>query len=61
MLMIRSRSTNIPYSQKYWQELNLAVGGKIAIAKVLADLNLLFGGSVKGSLLADFNLAVAKV
>ena len=28
------------YRQKYWRELNLVVGPKIAIAKVLADLNL---------------------
>ena len=32
---------DIPYySRKYWQELNLAVGPQIAIAKILADLNL---------------------
>ena len=31
---------HIPYSQKYWQELNLAVGSQIAIANALADLNL---------------------
>ena len=31
---------NIPYSRKYWQELNLAVEPKIAIARILADLNL---------------------
>ena len=30
----------IPYSQKYWRELNLAVEPKIAIARILADLNL---------------------
>ena len=30
----------IPYSQKYWQELNLAVRSRIAIANILADLNL---------------------
>ena len=30
----------IPYSQKYWQELNLVVGSQIAIPNVLADLNL---------------------
>ena len=29
-----------PYSQKYWQELNFAVEPKIAIARILADLNL---------------------
>ena len=28
------------YGQKYWQELNLAVGSQIAISNVLADLNL---------------------
>ena len=32
--------TYIPYSRKYWRELNLAVGPQIAIAKILADLNL---------------------
>ena len=26
----------MPYSRKYWQEINLAVGPKIAIAKILA-------------------------
>ena len=31
---------NIPYSRKYWRELNLVVGSKIAIAKILVDLNL---------------------
>ena len=30
----------IPYSRKYWRELNLAVGPEIAIARILADLNL---------------------
>ena len=30
----------IPYSRKYWWELNLAVEPKIAIARILADLNL---------------------
>ena len=33
----------IPYSQKYWQELNLAVKPKIAIVTVLADLTWRFG------------------
>ena len=33
----------IPYSRKCWRELNLAVEPKIAIAKILADLNLWFG------------------
>ena len=35
----------IPYRQKYWRELNLAVDLQIAITKILADLK--FGGSVK--------------
>ena len=30
----------ILYSRKYWRELNLAVEPKIAIARILADLNL---------------------
>ena len=30
----------IPYSRKYWRELNLAVEPKIAIARILADFNL---------------------
>ena len=30
----------IPYSRKYWRELNLAVEPKIAIARILVDLNL---------------------
>ena len=30
----------IPYSRKYWQELNLVVEPKIVIARILADLNL---------------------
>ena len=30
----------IPYSRKYWRELNLANEPKIAIARILADLNL---------------------
>ena len=30
----------ILYSRKYWRELNLAVGPKIAIAKISVDLNL---------------------
>ena len=31
---------NVPYSQKYWRELNLVVEPKIAIARILANLNL---------------------
>ena len=30
----------IPYSRKYWRALNLAVEPKIAIERILADLNL---------------------
>ena len=30
----------LPYSRKYWRALNLAVEPKIAIARILADLNL---------------------
>ena len=32
--------SHIMYSRKYWQELNLAIGLQMAIAKVLADFNL---------------------
>ena len=31
---------SIPYSQKYWRELNLVVEPKITIARILVDLNL---------------------
>ena len=34
------KGTAIPYSWKYWRELNLAVEPKIAIARILMDLNL---------------------
>ena len=30
----------VPYSRKYWRALNLAVEPKIAIARILANLNL---------------------
>ena len=33
---------NIPYSQKYWWGLNLAIEPKIAIARILVDLNLAY-------------------
>ena len=54
----------IPHSRKYWQELNLAVEPKMAIARILVDLK--FGSSVrdhhtyicKDEILADLNLAV---
>ena len=37
---IKYCSMCIPCSQKYWQELNLAVEPKIAIERILADFNL---------------------
>ena len=54
----------IPYSRKYWRELNLVVEPKIAIARILADLSMVvwYGIAtrmyVSRKLLADFNLAV---
>ena len=39
-LHLRCIYGHIPYSRKYWWELNLVIGSQIAIAKVLADLNL---------------------
>ena len=30
----------IPYSRKYWRELNMVVGPQIPVAKILVDLNL---------------------
>ena len=39
-LPARSAYTRLPYSRKYWRALNLAVEPKIAIAGILADLNL---------------------
>ena len=35
-----SSDGDIPYSRKYWQELNLAVEPKLAITRILANLNL---------------------
>ena len=38
-----SQKTNhclLPYSRKYWEELNLAIEPKIDITRILADLNL---------------------
>ena len=32
--------TYVPYSRKYWQELNLAIEPKIAIVRILAEFNL---------------------
>jgi hypothetical protein len=40
MINIHMYMYSIPYSRKYWRELNLAVEPKIAIARILADLNL---------------------
>ena len=53
----------IPYSRKYWREVNLAVEPKTAIARILADLNLAaqYGIAIhymQVGILADFNLAV---
>ena len=39
-LTVHLQRTAILYSRKYWRELNLAVEPKIAIARILADLNL---------------------
>ena len=38
--MMGSACASVPYSRKYWRELNLAVGSQIAILNILADLNL---------------------
>ena len=56
----------LPYSQKYWQEFNLVVEPKIAIANYIGWFK--FGGSVwdrhtyicEQEILADFNLAIAQ-
>ena len=42
MRLIKSSKarTKLPYSRKYWGALNLAVESKIAIERILADLNL---------------------
>ena len=37
---LRTKVINVPYSWKYWRELNLAVGPNITIEKILAYLNL---------------------
>ena len=42
ILMDKVYTLYIPYSWKYWRELNLVVGPQITIAKILADLNLVF-------------------
>ena len=54
------------YSRKYWRELNWAVEPKIAIARILADVNsavqyriaIHIYMYVSQEILADFNLAV---
>ena len=38
--ILNLESFGLPYSRKYWRELNLAVGSQMAIAKALADFNL---------------------
>ena len=53
----------LPYSQKYWQKLNLAVEPKITIARILADLNLAvrYGIAIhilSAEFFADLNLVV---
>ena len=56
--------THLSYSRKYWRELNLAVEPKVAIARILADLNLAiwYGIAIhiyaSMKILVDFNLAV---
>ena len=54
---------HVLYSRKYWWELNLAVEPKIAIARILVDLNLAVRYGIAICIiticeLADFNLAV---
>ena len=57
---------NILYSQKYWRDLDLAVGSQNAILNVLADLNLVVRYRItiriyaSKKILADFNLVVAQ-
>ena len=56
----------IPYSRKYWRELNLVVESQIPITNTQARFE--FGGSVQdhhmfiymGEILADFNLAIGR-
>ena len=57
----------VPYSQKYWRELNLVVCSQTGITKILADFNLAvqYGIAIHTyaraeEILADFNLAVVK-
>ena len=52
----------ILYSRKYWQELNLAIGPKSAIAKILAGLRFGTGSPHVYTCMQvrNFNLAVAK-
>ena len=38
--MIYLPREKVPYSWKYWWELNLVVESKIAIVRILVDLNL---------------------
>ena len=38
---------NIPYSKRYWRELNLAVGSQMAIAIALADLAVRYGIAIR--------------
>ena len=62
----QTTANNLPYSPKYWRELNLAVESQIAIPNILARFK--FGGLVQDrhtficieEILADFNLAVGR-
>ena len=40
LLVVATVFIGLPYSRKYWRALNLAVEPKIAVARILADLNL---------------------
>ena len=63
---VKRSSTYRIYSRKYWRGLNLVVEPKIAIARILADLNLVvqYGITIhkyyicESEILADLNLAV---
>ena len=64
VLLAFMRINQLPYSRKYWRELNLAIEPKLAIARILADLNLAVRYVVairiyvSRKFWSDFNLAV---
>ena len=64
VLLAFMRINQLPYSPKHWQELNLVIEPKIAIARILADLNLAVWYVVAMCIYvsrkfwSDFNLAV---